>query len=62
VVENLLYKVPNRAAMEQVAPELLARFPNLSMTPAELLAQEALVDLGDATATYQAIAAEIAAR
>lgn len=62
VVDNVLYKVPNRAAMELVDPALLARFPNLAMTPAELTAQETLVDLGDAADRYAAIAAEIAAQ
>ena len=40
VVENILYKVPNQAAMEMVDPALVEAFPNLGMTPAELLTQE----------------------
>ena len=46
VVDNVLYKVPNRAAMELVDPALLERFPNLAMGPETLVAQEALMDLG----------------
>ncbi len=37
VVENILYKVPNQAAMELIDPGLIEAFPNLGMTPAELL-------------------------
>ena len=48
VVENILYKVPNEAAMEMIDPSLVKTYPNLGMTPAELLEQEELVDLGDA--------------
>jgi spermidine/putrescine transport system substrate-binding protein len=62
VVDNISYKVPNAPAMELVSPETLAAFPNLSMTPAELLAGEALVDLGDEGAElYQRISDEVGA-
>lgn len=47
VAENILYKVPNQAAMEALDPELLETYPNLAMSPADLLAQEALRDLGE---------------
>ncbi len=46
VVENILYKVPNKAAMELIDPALLLQYPSLAITPAELLQQEALLDLG----------------
>jgi spermidine/putrescine transport system substrate-binding protein len=59
VVENILYKVPNQAAMEQVDPELAELFPNLAMTPDELLEEEGLVDLGDAAPLYTRIATEV---
>jgi spermidine/putrescine transport system substrate-binding protein len=62
VVENISYKVPNAPAMELVSPETLAAFPNLSMTPAELLEGESLVDLGDEGAElYQRISDEVVA-
>jgi spermidine/putrescine transport system substrate-binding protein len=62
VVDNISYKVPNAAAMELVSPETLAAFPNLAMTPAELLAGEGLVDLGDEGAElYQRISDEVLA-
>ena len=44
VAENILYKVPNAPAMEAVAG-LAADFPNMGYSPADLLKQEALVDL-----------------
>ena len=62
VVENILYKVPNQAAMEMIDPTLVDAFPNLAMTPAELLTQEGLVDLGEAAPMYTQIATEIAAQ
>jgi spermidine/putrescine transport system substrate-binding protein len=61
VVENILYKVPNQAAMEAVDPALIEAYPNLGMTPAELFEGEELVDLGEAGPMYTQIAQEIAA-
>jgi hypothetical protein len=61
VAELVYYKVPNPAAMALVDPALLEQFPNLSMTPAELLEQEQLVDLGEATLTYTDIVAQVLA-
>jgi spermidine/putrescine transport system substrate-binding protein len=49
VVENVDYKIPNKAAMESVDPALLAKFPNLTTTPAELLKMHLLRDVSDAT-------------
>ncbi len=51
--------MPNPDAMALVDPALLEQFPNLSMTPAELLEQEQLVDLGEATLEYTDIVAEV---
>jgi spermidine/putrescine transport system substrate-binding protein len=59
VSELVLYKVPNPDAMAMVDPALLEQFPNLAMTPAELLAQEQLVDVGDAQLVYTDIVAEV---
>lgn len=61
VVENILYKVPNEAAMGAVDPALVEQFPTLGITPTELLEQEALVDLGDAAPLYTQVATEVAA-
>lgn len=49
VVENVDYKVPNKLAMEAVEPALLAKFPNLSTSPADLLKLQQLRDVGDTT-------------
>jgi len=62
VVENILYKVPNQAAMEAIDPSLVETFPNLGMTSEELFAGEELVDLGEAGPMYTQIATEIAAQ
>jgi len=61
VASNILYKVPSREAMEQLDPALIAQFPNLGMSPADLLKQEALQDLGDAQPLYTQLATEIIA-
>jgi len=49
VVENVDYKVPNKAAMAAVDPALLAQFPNLTTPPSALLKFQQLRDVGDAT-------------
>jgi spermidine/putrescine transport system substrate-binding protein len=58
VAENILYKVPNKPAMEQVAA-LAETFPNMGLTPADLLKGESLVDLGDAAPKYSEIVTEV---
>jgi len=58
VAENILYKVPNAAAMEQVAG-LAETYPNMGLTPAQLLQGESLVDLGEAGPLYTRIATEV---
>jgi len=59
VAELVLYKVPNPDAMAMLDPALLEQFPNLAMTPAELLQEEQLVDIGEATLDYTDIVAEV---
>lgn len=49
VAQNILYKVPNQAAMAELKPELLSQFPNLATPPAELVKQQLLRDVGGAT-------------
>ena len=58
VAENILYKVPNKPAMEQVAA-LADTYPNMGMTPAQLLEGESLIDLGDAAPKYSEIVTEV---
>ena len=60
-VENILYNVPNTAAMEQVPAALVEQYPPLQVTPADLLEGESLVDLGDAAPLYTRLATEITA-
>lgn len=61
VAENILYKVPNQPAMEAVGEALTASFPNMGLTPAELLQQEAIVDLGMDSTKYTTLATEVTA-
>lgn len=60
VAENILYKVPNKAAMDQQAvKDLNATYPNMGMSPADLLKEEALVDLGEDSVKYTDLATEV---
>lgn len=59
--ENILYKVPNKAAMESLSPDLIAQFPNMGMAPADLLAFEQMRDVGDAQRAYSRTVSEIKA-
>ena len=59
VAENILYKVPNKAAMEQVGAELAATYPNMGMMPADLLQGEAIVDLGEDSVKYTDLSTEV---
>ncbi|MFZ9309623.1 MAG: extracellular solute-binding protein, partial [Candidatus Nanopelagicales bacterium] len=59
VAENILYKVPNQAAMDAVLPGLVETFPNMGITADELLEYEELVDLADAASLYTRLATEI---
>jgi spermidine/putrescine transport system substrate-binding protein len=51
VVENVDYKVPNKAAMESVDPALLAKFPNLTTSPDVLLKMQLMRNLDEKTMT-----------
>ncbi|HSK92852.1 MAG TPA: spermidine/putrescine ABC transporter substrate-binding protein [Candidatus Angelobacter sp.] len=59
--ENILYKVPNAAAMESLDPELIEAFPNLGTSPEELFENEVMRDVGDALPTYTRIVSEVTA-
>ncbi|MGD9742778.1 MAG: spermidine/putrescine ABC transporter substrate-binding protein [Dongiaceae bacterium] len=61
VAENILYKVPNQVAMEALDPALAQQYPNIAISPAELMALEQLRDLGDAQKTYTQTVTEITA-
>jgi spermidine/putrescine transport system substrate-binding protein len=60
VAENILYKVPNKAAMDtQAVKDLDATYPNMAMTPADLLKEETVVDVGPDGTAYTDIATEV---
>ena len=59
VVDNILYKVPNKQAMDKSLPALMGDYPNMGITPAELLKGEGILDLGKASALYTRIATEV---
>ncbi|SPH18141.1 Spermidine/putrescine-binding periplasmic protein [Defluviimonas aquaemixtae] len=50
--ENILYKVPNKPAMESLSEDVTGAFPNMAMSPADLLALEQLRDVGEASRAY----------
>lgn len=59
--ENILYKVPNEAAMSGLDASLLETFPNMGITPEQLLSYEQLRDVGEAQRDYSRIVSEIKA-
>ncbi|MCB1501556.1 MAG: spermidine/putrescine ABC transporter substrate-binding protein [Bauldia sp.] len=59
--ENILYKVPNKPAMESLSPDLGTTFPNMAMPVAELVKFEQLRDVGEAQRDYSRIVSEIKA-
>lgn len=61
VAENVMYKVPNKAAMEAVDPGLIESFPNLGMQPSDLIGYEQLRDLGDGQKAFARTVTEIMA-
>ena len=61
VAENILYKVPNKAAMDLLDPAIYEQYPNMAMTPEDLLKEETIVDLGEYSTEYTRLATEIAA-
>ena len=59
VINNVLYKTPDKAAMDVTAAKLGVTYPNMLMTPADLLKQENLLDLGTSGPMYTKIATEV---
>jgi spermidine/putrescine transport system substrate-binding protein len=59
--ENILYKVPNKAAMDGLDPALAVTYPNMGITPAQLLTYEQLRDVGEAQRAYSRVVTEIKA-
>ncbi len=59
VVENIMYKSPNKAGMEAIDKSMLEKYPNMAITPAELLKYEQLRDLGDGMKNFSKVVTEI---
>ena len=59
VTELVLYKTPNEKAMDALEPALVKQYPNLGITPSELLEHEVLRDLGAAQPSWSRIVSEI---
>ncbi len=61
VAENILYKTPNQTAMENLDPALVEQFPNLGISPADMLNMEQLRDVGETQQLYTQTVSEILA-
>jgi spermidine/putrescine transport system substrate-binding protein len=61
VASNILYKVPNKAAMEALDPALVQQYPNLGLSPADLIKFEAMKDVGETQKLYSKTVSEIMA-
>jgi len=61
VVENIMYKTPNKAGMEAIDKAMLTQYPNMAMSPADLLKYEQLRDLGDGMKAFSKTVSEIMA-
>ncbi|MFI6453062.1 spermidine/putrescine ABC transporter substrate-binding protein [Streptosporangium amethystogenes] len=60
--ENILYKVPNKAAMDAMNSELKAANAPLQMSPSDLLKGESIIDLGEDSLKFTRLATEVAAQ
>jgi spermidine/putrescine transport system substrate-binding protein len=59
VVDLLSYKVPNAAAMKNLPAKTVKQYPNLGMSPADLLKGESLQDLGQGQPLWSRTVTEI---
>ncbi|MGV9771161.1 polyamine ABC transporter substrate-binding protein [Streptosporangium sp. NPDC003464] len=59
--ENILYKVPNKAAMDKLPKDLVEKNAPLQMTPSQLLAGESIIDLGEDSTKFTRLATEVQA-
>ncbi|WP_436759454.1 polyamine ABC transporter substrate-binding protein [Streptosporangium sp. V21-05] len=60
--ENILYKVPNKAAMDAMDAKLKADNAPLQMTPSDLLKGESIIDLGEDSLKFTQLATEVSAK
>jgi spermidine/putrescine transport system substrate-binding protein len=61
VVENIMYKTPNKAGMDALDKAMFEKFPNMAIPPADLLKSEQLRDLGDGMKAFSKTVTEILA-
>jgi spermidine/putrescine transport system substrate-binding protein len=61
VVENIMYKTPNKASMEAIDKAMFTQFPNMAIPPADLLKFEQLRDLGSGMKAFSKTVSEIMA-
>ena len=61
VVENIMYKTPNKAGMDAIDKAMLTQFPNMAITPGDLLKNEQLRDLGAGMKAFSKTVTEILA-
>jgi spermidine/putrescine transport system substrate-binding protein len=61
VVENIMYKTPNKAGMEALDKSMLEKYPNMAITPTDLLKYEQLRDLGEGQKAFSKTVTEILA-
>jgi spermidine/putrescine transport system substrate-binding protein len=61
VVENIMYKSPNKAGMDALDKTMFDKYPNMAITPADLLKHEQLRDLGENMKAFSKTVSEIMA-
>lgn len=61
VVENIMYKTPNKAGMDAIDKTMLTTYPNMAYAPADLLKYEQLRDLGADMKAFSKTVSEIMA-
>ncbi len=61
VVENIMYKTPNKAGMDALDKTMFVKYPNMAITPADLLKYEQLRDLGNGMKAFSKTVSEIMA-
>ena len=61
VVENIMYKSPNKAGMDAVDKAMFEKYPNMAITPADLLKYEQLRDLGEGMKAFSKSVSEVMA-
>jgi spermidine/putrescine transport system substrate-binding protein len=61
VVENIMYKTPNKAGMDALDKTMFDKFPNMAITPTDLLKYEQLRDLGDGMKAFSKTVSEVMA-